>query len=257
MKPTLNSARGTSEFHPTDDSLVSDTSVAVLEAQPQAKSSTTSTTAPPIGWKQLLVERVGITELKRRVWHFVPGLLPVVSCLYPHKDPISVTFQWIAVGLITGLSIAIAVRYKTIVRRGETTKISSILGYSLSIFGTLMLFPAHAELAMAVTVILAFGDGSATLCGLALRGPRLPWNVDKRWSGLVAFVTVGATAATLAYWGESQPAASFAVAALCGCSAALVAGIVESLPSKINDNIRVGVVSAAVLALMHHLTIGL
>ena len=34
----------------------------------------------------------------------------------------------------------------------------------------------------------------ATLSGLALRGPRLPWNPKKTWSGLVAFVLFGTAA---------------------------------------------------------------
>ena len=59
---------------------------------------------------------------------------------------------------------------------------------------TFIVFRSRLELAAGVWTLLAVGDGMATLFGLALRGPRLPWNHKKTWSGLVAFVLFGTAA---------------------------------------------------------------
>ena len=59
---------------------------------------------------------------------------------------------------------------------------------------TFIVFRSRLELAAGIWALLAVGDGMATLSGLALRGPRLPWNPQKTWSGLVAFVLFGTAA---------------------------------------------------------------
>ena len=59
---------------------------------------------------------------------------------------------------------------------------------------TFIVFRSRLELAAGVWALLAVGDGMATLSGLALRGPRLPWNHKKTWSGLGAFVLFGTAA---------------------------------------------------------------
>ena len=56
---------------------------------------------------------------------------------------------------------------------------------------TFIVFRSRLELAAGIWALLAVGDGMAALSGLALRGPRLPWNAKKTWSGLVAFVLFG------------------------------------------------------------------
>ena len=59
---------------------------------------------------------------------------------------------------------------------------------------TFIVFRSRLELAAGIWALLAVGDGMATLSGLVLRGPRLPWNPKKTWSGLVAFVLFGTAA---------------------------------------------------------------
>ena len=196
-------------------------------------------------------------ELKRRLWHMLPGLLPIASYIYPHKDPLSATFQKIAAGLIVGIAALLLWRYKTIRRTGEQAELSAVLGYSVSILATLLLFPKHAELGMLVLCVLAFGDGMATTIGLLLRGPRLPWNREKSWAGMLAFVGFGGYLASLAYWAESQPRASWSIALTCGFAAAVVAAVAESLPSRVNDNVRVGIASAVTAVATHAMVVGL
>ena len=62
---------------------------------------------------------------------------------------------------------------------------------------TFIIFRSRLELAAGIWALLAVGDGMATLTGLALRGPRLPWNPQKTWSGLAAFVVFGIAASAL------------------------------------------------------------
>lgn len=211
---------------------------------------------PPHRWLEL-PGSLSAMELKRRLWHMLPGLLPIASYIYPHKDPLSPTFQKIAAGLIVGIAALLLWRYKTIRRTGEQSELAAVFGYSVSILATLLLFPKYAELGMLVLCVLAFGDGMATTFGLLLCGPRLPWNREKSWAGTLAFVGFGGYLASLAYWAESQPRASWPIALTCGFAAAVVAAIAESLPSKVNDNVRVGIASAVTAVTTHAMVVGL
>ena len=210
----------------------------------------------PRRWLEL-PGHLSATELKRRLWHMSPGLLPIASYIYPHKDPLSPTFQKIAAGLIVGIAALLLWRYKTIRRKGEQSELAAVFGYSVPVLATLLLLPKHAELGMLVLCVLAFGDGMATTCGLLLRGPTLPWNRAKSWIGSLAFVGFGGYLASLAYWAESQPRASWPISLTCGFSAAVVAAFAESLPSRVNDNVRVGIASAVTAVATHALVVGL
>ncbi|MGH7130100.1 MAG: hypothetical protein ACREIV_16125, partial [Planctomycetaceae bacterium] len=138
-----------------------------------------------------------------------------------------------------------------------------VAGYAGSVLATLLIFPAHAELGLAVLAVLAFGDGSATLGGMLIGGPRLPWNRAKTVSGLVSFLLVGGATASLVYWGEvyfnpesDTPPVTLGTALLCGFAAAGVSAVAESLPMRLNDNVRVGVTAAATVAVVHALVVG-
>ncbi len=212
--------------------------------------------ARPRRWLEL-PGHLSATELKRRLWHMSPGLLPIASYIYPHKDPLSPTFQKIAAGLIVGITALLLWRYKTIRRKGEQSELAAVFGYSVSVLATLLLIPKHAELGMLVLCVLAFGDGMATTCGLLLRGPTLPWNRAKSWAGTLAFVGFGGYLSSLAYWAESQPQASWPIALTCGFSAAVVAAFAESLPSRVNDNVRVGIAAAVTAITTHAFVVGM
>ena len=66
--------------------------------------------------------------------------------------------------------------------------------YPAILFLTFIIFRSRLELAAGIWALLAVGDGMAALSGLALRGPRLPWNPKKTWTGLAAFVVFGTPA---------------------------------------------------------------
>jgi len=196
-------------------------------------------------------------ELKRRFWHMTPGVLAFGLLVVPHADPISPTLQLIILSCCLAIGVWILLGFRQIQRRGEGAGLGAVGGYALSVLGTSFLFPQHLELGLAVLAILAFGDGSATLIGSVFRGPRLPWNSGKSWIGLLAFVVVGSLMAAWIYWGEthnleaSDPPVSFGMALFLTAPSVVAAAIAESLRSKINDNIRVGVVAAVTLVLLH------
>ncbi|MBW3542678.1 MAG: hypothetical protein KY476_20635 [Planctomycetes bacterium] len=204
------------------------------------------------------------TEFRRRLWHMLPGLLPFLLWAFPHRDPISPTLRWILVGVVVALALHVWLRYRLIARPGDREQSGAVLGYAGSVLVMLLAFPAHAELGLTVLAVLAFGDGSATLGGLLCGGARLPWNPRKSWAGLVSFLAVGMPAASVIYWGETyfNPEAlaaggvPFWAALICGGSATLAGAIAETLPVRLNDNVRVGAAAALAVVAAHSLTVG-
>jgi uncharacterized protein (TIGR00297 family) len=99
--------------------------------------------------------------------------------------------------------------------------------------------------------VLALGDGMASVAGLALGGPRLPWNPRKSWSGFAAFVVFGSLAATaLVGWTRAEPLEAWSGWLWLGVSLALVCALVESAPTGVDDNLSVPLVGAAALVLL-------
>jgi uncharacterized protein (TIGR00297 family) len=126
--------------------------------------------------------------------------------------------------------------------------------YPLAVLGLVLFFWNSLWMAAAVWGVLAAGDGMATIVGQAVGGPRLPWNRDKGWVGLVAFVAFGmAAAAVLMAWTARLPldlgswhASRTLTVAFC---LALVCALVESIPTTLDDNLTVPLVGALVLPL--------
>jgi len=228
-----------------------------LRSVPSGSLSEGSVPAPSRG---LAFHALPYREIRRRFWHMTPGLLPFALQLFSHADPISPTMYVIAVGCCVVIGLRILTSFRQIQRVGEGTGASAVAGYALSVLFTIVMFPAHMEIGMGVLSILAFGDGSATLFGLMLRGPRLPWNSAKSWSGLLAFWVIGSVMSAWSYAGETwnpealDPPVSFGHALIVVLPAVVASGLAESARTRINDNIRVGVVAAFFLTAMHFLT---
>jgi uncharacterized protein (TIGR00297 family) len=128
-----------------------------------------------------------------------------------------------------------------------------ILLYPLAVLAFILLFHDRLELAAALWGILAFGDGMASVVGLALGGPRLPWNPRKGWAGFLAFVLFGAAgAAVLMGWTLRLPASAWASSWILGLTLplALFCALVESLPTTLDDNLTVPLAGAVILPLL-------
>ena len=201
-------------------------------------------------------KRLNASEIRRRLLHITPGLLPILLWAIPHPKPwgpiLTNVFLFVTVAFV-GTSLF---RFRAFARPGEIDGKASILGYAFPILAALVLFRGREEIGMMTLALLAFGDGSATLGGITLGGWRLPWNRRKTWTGLLCFIAVGAPAATIVFWGEAGFHTSFVVAAWCGGLATLTAAIAESVPSRINDNLRVGVTAVVVSATVQSFLLG-
>jgi len=147
---------------------------------------------------------------------------------------------------------------------------SGMIGYPAVVLLLCLLFPAvtpdldpvrrtaggatpHVLWAVAgAWAILAFGDAFAALCGLAFKGPSLPWNRGKRWTGLAGFIVFGSLFSTLfahfvAFGDLRFSAPGFWHLGLTCLLATLVGAVVESLPGQIDDNLTVPLASGLVL----------
>ncbi len=206
---------------------------------------------------------LGGREWRRRLWHMLPGTLPFVLWPFPHRDPLSPVLRDVMLIVGGAIGLCILVMYHSI-RRSEADRhqLAAVAGYLFSVVMPLALFPAAPELGLTVLAILAFGDGSATLFGLLVKGPRLPWNARKTWSGFAGFVSVGTVMAAAVYWGESHnlearpPIPSFSTALTIASAATIASALAESIPARLNDNIRVGIVAGAVVVGLHTVLVG-
>ena len=197
-----------------------------------------------------VVDRIGITEFRRRIFHMSPSLMPVALPLIPHQD----VWQVPLLSILMFSSVAVLVLAKVfgplLVRSNEISWTGAVFGYMGPVVGAILLFPGRAEWGLMTLQILALGDGSATLGGLMIGGRRLPWNRKKTYSGLFCFTIVGSLAASYSFWGEARPGVPYPKALLICGVAAFCAAVVESLPIRSNDNFRVGITALTVGILM-------
>lgn len=129
-----------------------------------------------------------------------------------------------------------------------------ILLYPLAVLALVLVFPGESRwMAAAVWGLLAFGDGMASLVGQLVGGPRLPWNERKGWAGLLAFGFFGTLGSgVLAAWTLRMPmgmAVSPKILALT-LPVAVLAALVETMPTTLDDNLTVPLAGAVTLALL-------
>jgi phytol kinase len=214
----------------------------------------------------LCEERLGARETKRRLLHATPGFLPFLLWMIPHDPPSSVRFLSVISGLIVVMSAVAYYQFGRVQRTAERCGDIrvAVFGYATVVLVTMLLCPQHVEIAFAALAVLAFGDGSATLGGMLMRGRRLPWNSKKSIVGTVCFVLVATPMAALVYWGQAHdayeiaavPRVDFRMALLGSLTAAIAGALVESLPVRTNDNLRVGTTAAVALGLFQWLAVG-
>jgi uncharacterized protein (TIGR00297 family) len=155
-------------------------------------------------------------------------------------------------------AIALGRLAPAIIREADKRGIrAGVLYYPLSILVLILIFRRHLDFVAAAWGVMAFGDGFATLAGKLFGGPRLPWNLEKTWSGLIAFVVcgaIGAVALSTWFWLWHSPLPPFATPQShwdfrfwTPIAAAVVAGLVETIPIKLDDNISVPATAGAVM----------
>jgi uncharacterized protein (TIGR00297 family) len=123
---------------------------------------------------------------------------------------------------------------------------TGIVLYPISVLALILLYRHHLHIAAAAWAIMALGDGLASVTGEALRGPGLPWNRGKTWTGLGGFVVAGTAGAfVLTRW--VAPTLPADKVWMVSAAAAVVGAVVESLPIKLDDNVSVPLVTGAFL----------
>jgi uncharacterized protein (TIGR00297 family) len=123
---------------------------------------------------------------------------------------------------------------------------TGIILYPTSVLLLILLYRHHLYVAAAAWAIMALGDGMASVVGEGLGGPALPWNAEKRWSGLAGFVGAG-TAGAYALTRWVNPSLPQDKVLIVSAAAALVGALVESAPIRLDDNVSVPLVSGAFL----------
>lgn len=192
---------------------------------------------------------LGSSEAKRKLVHVAVGgfalLLRFLS--WPGAAALAagaLLFNWLLLPRVGG---------RALWRREELERgfPPGILLYPASVLLLVLLFREELWKVAALWGVLALGDGMASVVGLSLGGPRLPWNPRKSWSGLAAFVFFGGLGATaLAGWTRAEPVAAWPAGLWLGVSLALVCALVESAPTGLDDNLTVPLAGAAALSLL-------
>lgn len=212
--------------------------------------------AQPAPWWQRAIARLDANEWRRRLCHMAPALLPMLLWAFPHIEP---TPLWLRASFVLDAVVLVGGAMcmgRHLTRDGECNMFAAATGYAIPILSLLLLFPNQPELGLSVLAIIALGDGSATLFGKLLGGPTLPWNSSKTWSGFIGFLVFSVPYATMIYCDEAHPRVSVSLAMACVFCTALVADAIESLPSRCNDNLRVGTSAALTLIILQSWLVG-
>lgn len=133
------------------------------------------------------------------------------------------------------------------VRRGIPV---GILFYPLAVLLLVLVFRSRLDIVAAAWGILAVGDGMATVVGRRMGKAPLPWNPNKTWAGLLAFAGTGSAAGVFLCWFTQpnipDPAPAWFVFGAPPL-AAVVAGLVETIPVRLDDNLSVPFAAGATL----------
>jgi len=119
--------------------------------------------------------------------------------------------------------------------------------YFLTLLGITLFFPLH--IVAVAWIVLALGDGMATLVGRNFKTQELPWNKDKSYYGSLSFIFF-ATLGSFIILKWMLPSLSLGQALSIGLKTSIVAAFIETLPWELDDNISVPLVSALVVSFL-------
>lgn len=168
---------------------------------------------------------------------------------------VAISLEYLSYGQALALAAAAIVHNAVIfpfvfgryVSRRERWSDIGILLYPVAVFIVIAIFrDEYVHVAAAAWCVLAFGDGCASLVGRNFGKRKWPWNRDKSIIGTVAFIEAGLPAAyAICVFMAPRPTllplfvnVSFAV---------LLAALVETLPTRIDDNLTVTFTAALAL----------
>lgn len=181
------------------------------------------------------------TEALRKLVHVGVGFLALLLHWLSWPQALGIAaaafvFNWQVLPRLTGR----ALEREADRRRGYP---AGILLYPVSVGLLILIFRERLDVVAAAWALMAFGDGMATVSGLFAGGPKLPWNPSKSWAGFAGFLVAGTAGAALVHgWvaaghpGIPQPIVSIWILS---AATALVGAFLESIPTGIDDNLTV------------------
>lgn len=148
---------------------------------------------------------------------WLPWQVAAAACVF------AIFSNWFLLHRLVGKSVA----------RHERGFDAGIVLYPIAVLALIVVFRNQIHYAAIAWVMLAFGDGVATLAGKWMRIGPLPWNRDKSWGGFLAcFVANAIAGIAIAYWLNYREPVVVLIAAL-------AAAITESLALHVDDNVTV------------------
>src|SRR5437762_4905505 len=126
----------------------------------------------------------------RKFLHIIFGLGALALRFIPWRvaalvAAAAVLMNWLLLHRLVGKRVA----------RHERGYDAGIVLYPAAVLALILIFNWHIELAAVAWIIMAFGDGFATLLGRAFPLARLPWNAEKSVGGSLAFLVFGSAGA--------------------------------------------------------------
>ena len=146
----------------------------------------------------------------------------------------AVLFNWLILPRIGGH----ALHRKDDHQRGYAL---GILLYPVSVLILILLFPSRLHIVAAAWAIMAWGDGTASIFGKRFGVKKIPWNSDRSYAGSIAFFLFGGLAAVLFtrfVWIDAPQPFLWYIAAI-PLLGSLLAALIETVPSGVNDNLSV------------------
>lgn len=154
-----------------------------------------------------------------------------------------------AAGFLFNLLLLPRLGGRHLLREGERARGRSVgvLLYPLTVMILILVFWRRLEVAAATWGILAFGDGMASVVGMALGRRRLPWNPAKSWAGTLGHWLFGTAAAALLLQWTAPGRYGWGFAIACAAAAAGLSALLESMPQGLDDNLGVPMVTGLFL----------
>ena len=130
-----------------------------------------------------------------------------------------------------------------------------ILLYPVSVLLLILFFHNHLYIAAAAWAIMAWGDGFASVFGRKFGKRKLPWNSDRSYAGSIAFLILGGAAAVFfTCWVWKDPLTPMLwYVVLVPLLTTLLAAIVETIPSGLNDNFTVPLSAGLFMAALYQI----
>jgi dolichol kinase len=181
-------------------------------------------------------------SVRRKIFHMLLGTVFILSML-ANRD-----LRWFFLAVLAfgiGLSFIQERRPLPVIswfldrydKKGDEVPGQGPLTFFLGSVMVWFIFPE--DIAVISLLVLAFGDPLAFLGGMMIGGPRLPWNKDKTYAGLLSFMVVPMLLISVLY----NP--------IFGALAVITGGVAETLclPEKVltDDNFLVPASTAMVV----------